>query len=345
MIGRFARARASGGMSSRIHVAGGLALAGAALGFAAPASAYLGSFAPADGYQILQPWVDVSYYNTGQYGANAGGGSWTHVVPDAGLWRVAPGYAGGIYSSYAARTAAMTSVVGNVYPAVPPAAGNGAIYMVGDHGPGRTDNSALAFRNDTPNNAGPARYDYTIDTYDTGGITPATVTAGVVSAQVYMLASPSAPPSPGGLVGDKFTMSLKDSSGNIGMQWGYAADNEVYWRPGSSGSWNYTGTYVNTGLWDGVKVDIDLTGQSFKMSYYVASTSTWFTMANTTALGASMTNLTNIGWQLEDGLPFGSFATKNFFDDFSFVIPAPGTGVVGLLGLGLLRRRRRTCAQ
>lgn len=320
-----------------------LACAAGACVFAAaatPASAYLGSFTPNDGYQIIQQWVDASYYNTGQYGVNAGGGSAGHIAPDSGLWKVTPGYAGGIYNSWTARQAALTTVVGNVYPAVPPAAGGQATYIVGNHGPGRTDNSALAFRNDNPLGGGAARYNYSIDTYDTGGITPSTVTSGVVSAQVYFLASPAAPGGSGGLPRDKFIMSMTDSGGAIGMQWGYAEDNEVYWRPGSTGAWNYTGTYVNTGLWDGAKIDIDLSADTFKMSYYVASTNTWFTMAGTTALGVPMTNLTTIGWQLEDGLPLGSFATKNFFDDFSFVIPAPGTSALGLLGLALLRRRR-----
>lgn len=339
MIRRCARARASGGVSSRIHVTSGCVLLGAAFGFAAPASAYLGSFTPSDGYLIVQPWVDVSYFNMGQFGANAGGGSVAPIAPDNGLWKVTPGYAGGIYTNWAARQAALTTVSGNVYPASPPAAGGGPVYIVGNHGPGRTDNAALAFRNDTPAGSGAARYDYTIDTYDTGGITPATVTAGVVSMQIYMLASPLVPSSTGAAARDKFTMSMTDQFGSIGMQWGYAEDNEVYWRPGSSGAWNYTGTYVNTGLWDGVKVDIDLTGQSFKMSYYVASTNTWFTMANTTALGASMMNLTHLGWQLEDDVHLGT-GGKNFFDDASFSIPAPGAGMLGLLGLGLLRRRR-----
>ena len=315
--------------------AGACTLAGAV----SPASAYLGSFAPNDGYQIIQQWVDVSYFNAGQNGINAGGGSMGHIAPDSGLWKVTPNYAGGIYTNWAARQAALTTVVGNVYPAVPPATGGGPVYIVGNHGPGRTDNSALAFRNDTPAGSGAARYDYSIDTFDTGGVAPATITSGVVSMQIYMLASPMVPSSTGAAARDKFTMSMTDQSGNIGMQWGYAEDNEVYWRPGSTGAWTYTGTFVDSGLWDGVKVDIDLTADTFKMSYYDASASTWFTMANTTALGVPMTNLTHLGWQLEDDVHLGT-GGKNFFDDATFSIPAPGTGALGLLGLALIRRRR-----
>ena len=310
-------------------------------GLASPASAYLGSFTPADGYQIWQNWVDVSYFNSGANGANAGGGAYGYIVPDSGLWKVTPGYAGGIYKGWASRTAALTTVVGNVYPVNPPTAGGGGVYIVGDHGPGRTDNSALAFRNDTPAGTGPARYDYSIDTYDTGGVVPSTVTTGVVTAKLYMLASPLVSSSTGAAARDKFTMSMTDGSGNIGVQWGYAEDNEVYWRPGSSGPWNYTGVYVSSGLWDGIKLDLDLTADTFKIDYYTASTNTWAPLVGTTAMGGpGMTNFTTIGWQLEDDVHLGT-GGKNFFDDFSISIPAPtSAGALALAGLLAARRRR-----
>jgi hypothetical protein len=323
-----------------LGVCGGVAT----LAAASPASAYLGSFTPADGYQIIQPWVDVSYYNSGQYGANAGGGLAAHVAPDSGLWRVENGFAGGIYSSWASRTAALTSVVGNTYPAVPPAAGGGAQYVVGNHSPGRTDFSALAIRNDTPNNAGPVKYNYTLDTYDFGGAAPASITSGVVSTQFYFQASPTATVGgAGSLPRDKFTMSFKDASSTVGLEWGYAEDNEVYWRAGTSGPRTYTGVYVDVSLWDGVRVDIDLSAETFGIDYYDASLALWQSMVPAgTPLAASMNNLTDLGWQLEDNLLQGPWATKNFFDDFKFVVPAPGaSAVLGLLAVGVTRRRRR----
>jgi hypothetical protein len=54
-----------------------------------------------------------------------------------------------------------------------------------------------------------------------------------------------------------------------------------------------------------------------------------------------MADYTRIGWKLEDGL-FAGIGGKNFFDDFSFMVPAPGA--TGLLACGALlggRRRRR----
>lgn len=314
------------------------------------AQAYLGSFAPNDGYQIVQPWVDVSYFNSGQNGVNAGGGAYGHVAPNSGLWKVVPGAVGGIYTSAAARTAALVGIP--PYPGVVPPAGNGPVYIVGNHGPGRTDNSALAFRNDTPAGTGPAMYEYSLDTYDTGGgggntgPVPSSIISGIVTTQFYFCPNPADPPDPSGAKPrDKFTMSFLDQTGNVGFQWGYAADNEVYWRTSSSNSWNYTGVFADATNWDGVRADIDLTAQTFGLDYYDVSTNTWSNMIPVgTGLGMSMANLTRLGWQLEDDV-FTGTGGKNFFDDFTFAssVPEPSSWIFALAaasGLAIRRRKR-----
>ncbi len=67
----------------------------AAMCIATPANAYLGGFEPADGYTLsaipqgsspASLYSDVTYYNAGQSGANAGGGVPTVLAPDTGLW-------------------------------------------------------------------------------------------------------------------------------------------------------------------------------------------------------------------------------------------------------------------
>lgn len=154
--------------------------------------------------------------------------------------------------------------------------------------------------------------------------------------------NPSVAPQPGTRAADKFTMSFVDSVGNIGAQWGYAADNEVYWRAGSSGLWNYTGLYANAGNWDGIRIEIDLTSDTFKLNYYEVSTNSWLSLAAAgTPLGTAMTNLTNIGWRLEDGTNIG-VGGKNFFDDFSVQIPAPGAAGLLAFGAAAAVRRRRS---
>jgi hypothetical protein len=52
------------------------------------AMAYLGSFGPSDGYYAQYGTMlgDVTYYNAGQSGPNAGGGPTVQIAADSGLW-------------------------------------------------------------------------------------------------------------------------------------------------------------------------------------------------------------------------------------------------------------------
>ena len=129
-----------------------------------------------------------------------------------------------------------------------------------------------------------------------------------------------------------------DSSGNIGLQWGYARDNEIIWRDSPSNPWNYTGLITN-GAWDGINATIDLTADTFKLTFFDLVNNITTVLAPTgTALGTPMTNFTALRWQMEDGENTG-VGGKNFFDDASFSIPAPSS--VALLGLGALAASRR----
>ncbi|MGE0480418.1 MAG: PEP-CTERM sorting domain-containing protein [Phycisphaerae bacterium] len=305
---------------------------------------YLGSFAPADGYDLnvfsgSANWSDVSYYNAGGYGPNAGGGGVTPITPDSGKWKLTS-QVGAFFPSAAARNAAVGGAP--PYPTtVPP--GTVPIYLIGNHFPGRGgDGSNLAFRNDSPAGTGFAEYDYYLDSYDFGGTNPASITSGVVSMQMYHMPNPNEPPNPDGTPAhDKFIQSFKDSSGNIGAQWGYARDNEVYWRAGSSGPWNYTGIYATAADWDGTRMSIDLGNDTFQFEYYDVGSNTWTTLAPAgTALGVAMSDLTRLGWALDDNLSSG-IGGKNFFDDAAFTIPEPSTALLAGLGAAALLRRRR----
>jgi hypothetical protein len=321
-----------------------LSMTAAALA-AGPALGALGSFTPADGYNINIPsgnvnWSDVTYYNAGNYGPNAGGGPGpTHITADTGKWRLLS-QAGGFFPTSAARSAAIAG--SPPYPtSVPP--GTLPIYLVGDHFGGRADNSCLAFRNDTAaGSVGPATYDYDLDIYDTGGPVPSSVTTGNVQYNIYFATSPnSPPPSDGTHPADRFTQSLMDSSGNIGVQWGYSIDNHFTWRTSPSGPWNYTGIYANAGVYDGVRFDVDLSGDTFMLEYFNVMLNTWTTIVPAgTALGTPMSNFTGLRWQLEDGTN-GGIGGKNFFDDAKFTIPAPGSAALLAAGALVIRRRRR----
>lgn len=314
------------------------------------AFARLGTFSANDGYQhiINTPggynFSDVTYYNAGDYGINAGGGSGpTFIAPDSGKWQIV-GQVGGFFSTAASRNAAVSGAP--PYPLVYP--GTTPSYMVGGHFPGRNnDGHNLAFRNDTPSGTGPAIYEYSLDQYDMG-VVPSTVTSGSLSTQFYFLPTVAVPNNTGAPAIDKFTMSFVDSLGNVGLQWGYARDNEVVWRDSSSNNWNYTGIYAadqSGNSWDGVKVEIDLTADTFKLDYFDLSANAWINLAPSgTSLGQSMTDFTVLRWQLEDDTSTHFFG-KNYFDDFSFnVVPEPSTIVLGIFGaiaLGAVAIRRR----
>lgn len=316
---------------------------GLAVGLSGPALAHLGSFDPSYGYTINVPsggsanWCDVTYYNAGAHGANSGGGSLNSIAPDSGQWKLVS-QVGGFFTANAARNAALlgappypTGVPSNAVPA----------YIVGNHFPGHnSDGSNLALRNDTPAGTGDIKYDYALDSYDFGGPTPSSVTSGTVGTQFYFMPDPGTTPQPGTRARDKFQLTFKDIAGNVGLQWGYADDNEIYWRTSPSSSWNYTGVYATLGNWDGVKVDIDLTADTFGIDYYDVSTNTWSNMVPAgTTLGQTMSNLTTLQWQLADAVNTG-IGGKNFFDDFSFTVPEPSSILLLLAGAALTRRRR-----
>lgn len=306
-----------------------------------PARAYLGSFEMSDGYYIASPgWVDVTYYNAGQWGANAGGGaSPTAIAPDSGLWSL-NSQAGAFFPTTAARNAAVSGAP--PYPNPSSIVGIPA-YIIGNHSPGRTGIGALALRNENFIGAGPMDYDYTLDTFDFGGTTPASVTSGVVNTGFYFCPNPSDPVNPGTPPRtEKFIMSFRDSAASTGLQLGYTGANEVYWRPGSSGAWNFTGVFADATNWDGFDVDIDLTNQTFGIDYFDVSASTWNTLVPSgTPLGAFMQDLTHLGWWLDEQVTLGT-GGKNFFDDFKFqAVPEPASAaLIGLGAVALTNRRR-----
>lgn len=323
-----------------------LAAITAALALPAQALAYLGSFHANDGYypQYGTMLGDVTYYNAGQSGINAGGGPTMQIIADSGLWKL-KSPVGGVFDNNADRNAYLAP--GLPYPPSDP--NNEPAYLLGGHFPGRGgDGANLAFRNDTPIGTGPAIYEYSIDTFDTGGPVPASVTSGVSSVGFYFCPNPLDVPDPSGQAHHKFTLSLKDSLGNIGMQWGYARDNEVTWRDSPSSPWNYTGVYADATNWDGVDIDVDLTNDTFGLMYYDVGTNTWSTMVPAgTPLGTPLLNITTLRWQLEDGVASGT-GGKNYFDDFSIktAVPEPSSFVLVALGgmalLPIVRRKLRT---
>jgi hypothetical protein len=306
--------------------------------FPSSARSDLSSFESGQGYYLASPaWVDVTYYNAGQYGPTAGNGPGPiPIVPDSGLWKV-QSQVGAFFSTSAQRTAAVGTAP--PYPNPVSVPNTIPVYIVGAHSPGRTGFGSLAVRNDTAPGTGTMEYDYTLDQYDFNGINPSTVTSGNVQMQFYFC------PNPTNMTrNDKFIMSLTDSVGNVGLQVGYTMDNEVYWRQGSSGAWNYPGMFADATNWDGFRVQLNLTNDTFGLDYFDVSSNVWLNFAPTgTAMGNSMLDFTHLGWSLADGVNNG-VGGKNFFDDFDFHVGVPEPGMaswLAALGFALTWRRPR----
>jgi hypothetical protein len=305
---------------------------------ASPVMGHLAGFEQADGYNInvssgLLNWCDVSYYNAGANGANSGGGALMSIAPNAGLWKIQSS-PGGFYDTAANR--AFYTGTAPPYPSSSSAAGTTyPIYIVGNHFGGRGGTTALALRNDNQG-TGPIQYDYTLDNFDFNGVAPASVTSGTVTTSFYYCPNP-VDPGPQ----DKFIMSFKDSSASTGLQIGYERNNVVQWRAGSSGAWNVTSIVANSTNYDGWNVNVNLSAQTFDLSYYAVATNTTSTIATGVPLGNPMSNLTHIGWWLTDSVSSG-IGGKNFFDDFKFTVPEPSSATVLMIaGAALLARRRR----
>jgi hypothetical protein len=309
--------------------------------------ALLGGFEVQDGYRFLgslpNDWIDVTNYNAGANNVNAGNGPLTPIPYNTGLWKVLGTGPGSFYINNTDRATYMGSAP--PYPATGFKGPQVGSYLIGDHGGGHTGN-ALAMRNTAPAGSGAMLYDYRLDQYDFGGTAPATVVSGSIDTSFWYW--PSDPQQTVVPPQEKFIMSFTDSTGSVGFQWGYARDNQLYWRPGSSGSWNLTGLFSDPVAYDQLKVNIDLTAQTFKIDVFDFSTSLTTTIAPTQALGATMIDYTHIGWSLTDNLQAGplGWGGKNFFDDFGFKVnpvPEPSAAMV-LVAAGaalLLKRPRR----
>jgi hypothetical protein len=309
--------------------------------FTSNAQAYLGSFDVPDGYNPFATQVpgtppsdfsDVVYYNAGIIGPK------TQIAYNSGEWKLLT-EAGAFFPTSAARNAVVSAAP--PYPTYP-SSGTVPDYIIGNHPGGRTG-GALALRNEGGAN-GAMEYDYSLDSVDFGGPTPSLVTTGSVLTQFYFC--------PNGMdnnpTAEKFTMSFRDGTGATGLQVGYRHDNQVQWRPGSSGAWTLTGITADSLNYDGFRVDMNLSSDTFQLDYYDVSPNPWSTLAAAgTPMLASMQNLTNLRWKLDEftvaGDPSG-YAGKNFFDDFSFKVsrvPEPSSCLLLLTGLGGLFIRRR----
>jgi MYXO-CTERM domain-containing protein len=306
----------SGNLRTRRAAAGLVAVATSLL-TAGSAQAYLGGFEPQDGYGGFLS--EVRQTNEGQYGTNNGGpgGVQTPITPGTGLWY---------------------GIAGTMYPAF---GTYGTAYATGHAGFQRTGTQALVITTGCDGWGGPAlSYGYRLDSRDLNGVPPAATAGQIVNisfwTRPYLQDGGVAP----GTIGD--TVDFVDSAGNVGFSVGA-------YQPGTSTDYvafKNGGTYTLTSMvsaafiysrWD---ITLNLGAQTVSASYFDGATSTLTTLLTNAPLAASMSDLNRLYFTSTAGV--GN--SKNWaLDDFSMSTrtPAPsGLGLIGLGGLGLLRRRR-----
>ncbi len=288
------------------------------------ANAYLGGFEPVDGYEDFLN--DVATYNAGQYGTNAGGGTYVNIPDNTGLW---------------------TKLQGPLWPT--PGTAGGSAYATGHFGrdrtnPGSSDLGLVITTNADGWGGGPQEYSYTLDNFDLGGVSPASTGGDVVQVSFWSCARIFGTGEGGGLgagtIGD--TVSFYDSSGNLGAEVGYR-------QPGTTtdfaatnvGSWVQSTVSVNPNTYHRWDVTLDLNLQTVSIDIFEAGTLT--NLVSSAPLINPMSNLTELRFESTAGVNNAKIWSLDDFEMGVRVVPEPSTTLLVLLGSvgGLLCRRPR----
>jgi hypothetical protein len=195
----------------------------------AQARAYLGGFENPDGYRPF--FDDVAKYNAGAHGANAGGGVYTPITPNTGLWKKLQG------------------------PLHPATGTTGSFAYATGHqnfdrtNPGSSDQALVITTNADGWNAGPQEYSYQVDSFDLGGVNPLSTGGTLVKISFWSCSFIPGSTEGGGLGPNTLanTISFYDSGGNLGfavggIQPGTSTDFAAY----NVGAWVQSSVAVGT---------------------------------------------------------------------------------------------------
>jgi hypothetical protein len=304
-----------------------LTLLALTLTFTGNAWAYLGGFEGPDGYRPF--FDDVANYNAGAHGANAGGGLYTPIIPNTGLW---------------------SKLQGPLFPAVG-TTGNFA-YATGHQNfdrtnPSTSDQALVITTNADGWGAGSQEYSYNVDSFDLGGVNPATTGGDVLMISFWSCSWIPGSSEGGGLGAGTIanTISFYDSSGNLGFAVGgiqpgtttdYAATNV--------GSWVQSGVSVGTSTYHRWDIMLDLGAQTVSIDVFESA------ILTPLVVNAPLINTMNDFSELRFLSAPGVSNYKVWaLDDFAMKVqrvPEPGSCllvVCGVVGLAL-GSRRRACA-
>lgn len=272
------------------------------------AHAYLGGFEPDDGYA---PFLnDVVKYNAGQYGVNAGGGSYTPIPDNTGLWKKLQGPivpATGTTGNYAYAT-------GHQY------------YDRTNPGFPNPEQGLVITTNTDGWTAGPQEYSYSLDSYDLGGVNPATTGGDVIDISFWSCSFLWGTSEGGGLGAGTLgnVISFYDSSGNLGFEVGgiqpgtstdYAATNV--------GTWVQSAVSVGTNTFHRWDIELDLNLQTVSIDVFEASTLT--NLVSNAPLINNMSDFTEMRFLSTPGIINAKIWALDDFGMSVRGIPEPGS--------------------
>lgn len=337
---------AIGGMAMNDPLRAGVCamLMAGALTAAMDCSALLGGFEDQDGYRFTGLPGMLNAYNAGEYGTANGGGSGAYT-PFTGI----PAFDQGAWDDLNDRYGTYNFQ------------SNAAGYYVTKHGEvsvfgmfPHTGDAALALRNtgygSTAFGPGvPLDFSYQLDArdfYNAGSpVQPLDTGDQLVKWSIWV------GPGPHTLANEGIWLTFRDSAGNRAFEFGWDETYELRYRNYGSSVWAQTG-YVFGQPWsfqgqhilyERFDFSLDLLNDRWSFDVFSdppgAGNEITTTLVSDRPFGQPLLNLTEIDWHVGYG------NEKSFFDDSSFVlaavrtVPEPGTLMLMLLSLWMLRGR------
>jgi hypothetical protein len=284
---------------------------------------------------------DLSRYNAGDYGTNAGGpgGIAQDITDNSGRWTaLLGGRLNEDIGGFSPTHQYLGSTSGNIFLQ------NRDYVHAYRYTSARSGSQVLNLLAQDTN----LRYDYTLDSRDFGGTAPGSTNQSLITMAFWICPPDADDPDPDNMLG----LSMRDAMGQSVFEVGYTGENIMQYRLSGSSNWISTSSTVGTQGWSEVRVILNTTLDT--VSYEVrawddlsGTLGVTNTLLSNQALGLDADALTTLRWDLRGGsLQNGAVSYKNYFDDFSFAlmpvpVPEPSSAMCVLIGLSCLWRRRR----
>lgn len=284
---------------------------------------------------------DLSRYNAGEYGTNAGGpgGTATDIADNTGLWKAMVG--GRLNEDIGGTLANGYQYLGSTGGLV--FSQNRDYVHAYRYTGARSGTQVLNFLAQDTN----LQYDYSLDSRDLGGTNPSATLASIIAMTFWFCPADTDHTDAGNLFG----LTLRDALGQSLVSVGYTGENVVQHRmTGSGGSWISSGSQVGTQGWSEMTVVLNTQSDTVNISVrayedLTATLGSSVSILTGQSLGVDANALTDLRWDLRGGtLDNGAVSYKNYFDDFSFnvaPVPEPGSALCVVLGMICLLRRSR----